>query len=167
MSPFVGCCCDCGRQLTGIRRHRFISNPNRRCSKCYTATILPEGSERQVHTDGYVEIKIAGKWMLKHRHVMKQKLGRRLLPKEVVHHRDEERSNNEEKNLILCESAGRHVQQYHPEALKKLLAFKKAMGRRYQQHVYCKCGFQSRRIERNGTFGNCPNCYSLLATSKR
>lgn len=43
-----------------------------------------------------------------HRVVMKNYLGRKLLPKEVVHHLDGNPSNNNIENLFLCEDQKEH-----------------------------------------------------------
>lgn len=58
--------------------------------------------------DGYV---------LEHRLVMENKLGRYLKPKEVVHHIDENTSNNDVDNLMLFKNAGYHIN--HHLRLKK------------------------------------------------
>lgn len=165
MSAFIGHCCDCRAPLPGVRPHRFRTNPYRRCWSCHEATWLPDGSERP-QSEGYMEIKIGGKWVLKHRHVMEQKLGCPLRPGEVVHHDNERRDDNDPKNLVLCESAGKHVARHHPDAIATLAATRRGLPRHYQQHVYCSCGFNSRRIARNGSFGVCPRCGTELSTQK-
>lgn len=47
-----------------------------------------------------------GRQIAMHRYVMEQKLGRRLLPGETVHHKDGNRKNYDENNLELW--TGRH-----------------------------------------------------------
>lgn len=81
---------------------------------------------RQTRLDGYVlviaadnhpypaDIKRSGtKYILEHRHVMEQHLGRYLLPTEVVHHKDENPSNNHIENLELFSSQSAHVHIGH------------------------------------------------------
>ena len=51
-----------------------------------------------------------------HRIVMEEKIGRKLLPGEIVHHEDENKRNNNPDNLILFASQAEHA-RYH--ALKK------------------------------------------------
>jgi hypothetical protein len=51
----------------------------------------------------------AGGYIREHRLVMEQKLGRTLLPLEVVHHRDDDPSNNHPDNLELFASNREHL----------------------------------------------------------
>lgn len=51
--------------------------------------------------DGYEVVKINGEKKRLHRYVMEQYLGRKLLPSEVVHHKDENKTNNNIDNLII------------------------------------------------------------------
>jgi len=60
------------------------------------------------------------KYVLKHRLVMAKHLGRPLESKEVVHHIDENPSNNDIDNLMLFPNSGEHLAYHH--AQKKLKA---------------------------------------------
>jgi hypothetical protein len=55
--------------------------------------------------NGYTQIRIMEngkcKWVLEHRHVMEQHLGRKLMPFENVHHVDGIKTNNKAENLEL------------------------------------------------------------------
>jgi hypothetical protein len=53
--------------------------------------------------------------IVEHRWVMEQHLGRRLLPKEVVHHVNGDRVDNRIENLELFASQGDHLSRHHPE----------------------------------------------------
>lgn len=53
------------------------------------------------------------KYILEHRLVMEQHLGRYLLPDEVVHHKDGNPSNNAIDNLQLFASQSEHISQGH------------------------------------------------------
>ena len=77
---------------------------------------------RAVDDDGYVLLKApshpyatkAG-YVREHRLVMEKKLGRFLLPSEVVHHRDGDRANNDVANLELYRSNGAHLREHMAE----------------------------------------------------
>lgn len=55
----------------------------------------------QAHSSGYTRIKINGRWILEHRYVMGQMLGRTLEPHERVHHKNGVRNDNRPENLEL------------------------------------------------------------------
>ncbi len=52
-------------------------------------------------------------YILEHRLVMEQYLGRYLLPDEVVHHKDGNPSNNDIGNLELFSSQSEHISKAH------------------------------------------------------
>ena len=83
------------------------SSKQKYCSKsCATAahmsrggTAKPVGSTRPA-SGGYVMVKTpTGEWMLEHRYVMEQVLGRKLQRYETIHHKDGDRQNNAPENL--------------------------------------------------------------------
>lgn len=49
--------------------------------------------------NGYIAIRVNGKYVYKHRWMMEQLLGRKLMPNEIVHHRDGNKQNNTYSNL--------------------------------------------------------------------
>ena len=53
------------------------------------------------------------RYILEHRYIMEQHLGRYLDPQEVVHHKDHNPSNNTIENLELCPSQSAHISQHH------------------------------------------------------
>ena len=62
----------------------------------------PKGTGKHLTQNGYVRIRLEPyKWMLEHRHVMEQRLGRALLPRENVHHINGDRTDNRDENLEL------------------------------------------------------------------
>lgn len=83
---------------------------------------------RKIRADGYVLVvapddhpfpadhKASGlKYILEHRYVMEQHLGRYLLPEEVVHHIDGNPSNNAIENLQLFANQSEHIRIGHGE----------------------------------------------------
>ena len=59
------------------------------------------------------------KYILEHRLVMEQHLGRYLLPTEVVHHIDGNPRNNDISNLELYSSQAEHMAKGHPNGVKR------------------------------------------------
>lgn len=67
---------------------------------------------RRVKEDGYVYLRVHhSEEIAEHRYVMEQFLGRKLLPDEHVHHKDENKQNNDLGNLRLM-SSSEHM-SYH------------------------------------------------------
>lgn len=62
----------------------------------------------RVIRSGYIMISIMGKYIREHRLVMEKHLGRFLRPKEVVHHIDGDRANNQLNNLMLFSNSSAH-----------------------------------------------------------
>lgn len=77
----------------------------------------PDGYVRIVAPDDYpvpCDVSSSGtKYVLEHRYVMEQHLGRYLHPEEVVHHVDEDPSNNAISNLRLYASQAEHIRDAH------------------------------------------------------
>ena len=83
---------------------------------------------RLIDEDGYVQIRIGGKYVPEHRLVMEQHLKRPLLPSEVVHHRNKNKQDNSLGNLVLFpdnathpafELTG-HVPQWTEDGLRRM-----------------------------------------------
>ena len=81
----------------------------------YTITKVPKGTP-----GGKMYGCRAGRWMLTHRFVMQQKLGRTLEKHERVHHVNGIRSDNRPENLELWQFS-------HPSGIRKLDAVKDAI----------------------------------------
>lgn len=80
----------------------------------------------------YKRIVVDGERVDAHRYLMEAKLGRKLMPNEIVHHRDGDKHNNALDNLELT-SRPEHVRihrigyEHRPETIEKIRA--KAIGR--------------------------------------
>jgi hypothetical protein len=67
---------------------------------------------RKVRKDGYALVWIDGSYVLEHRHIVEQRIGRKLRPEEVVHHIDENPSNNASDNLELLPNQAEHQKRH-------------------------------------------------------
>ncbi len=62
---------------------------------------------------GYRYIRVGGRRVFEHRHVMSLMLGRPLTNKEVVHHKDGDKLNNSPSNLELLPNQSAHKSERH------------------------------------------------------
>lgn len=133
------CRCGCGVRVKG----RFVSGHNLRVLKrtsqhraAISAALktawqtkrrrLPIGTKRLDHS-GYVVVKMVagtGAWKKEHHIVAEDTLGRTLLPCEVVHHINGDRSDNHPRNIYVCRDQRHHAAVHRSEAvaLRQLLA---------------------------------------------
>ena len=89
----------------------------------------PHARNRKTHGAGYV---------LEHRLVMEQQIGRYLEPSEVVHHRNNDNGDNRPENLELFATNGEHLRheltgkcpKWSPEGRERILAANRAKGKR-------------------------------------
>ena len=91
------------RDLTGENNPMFGSRP---------WNYREDGSPR---ADGYMRVTVDGKRMLKHRHIMEMKLGRPLSEDEIVHHLDNDNTNNDPDNLTVMSQANHlrlHIKEW-------------------------------------------------------
>jgi len=58
-------------------------------------------------------------YVMEHRLVMEKSIGRRLLPEEVVHHKNRDKSDNRLENLELYSSHSEHMSQHMKEYWQK------------------------------------------------
>jgi hypothetical protein len=124
----IQCACGCGDWLDSPdskgRRRRFIYGHQRR-GVILTLTTRQRMSAgqlrrwdrttaRRIHR-GWIQVKRPGHphagaqgYILEHRIVMEAALGRYLEPHEIVHHIDQDRTNNDPANLMLLSSNAEH-----------------------------------------------------------
>lgn len=117
---------------------------------------------RSVRSDGYVLVHVApdhpfarmgrkkGRvcgWsqIFEHRLKMAEKLGRPLLRREHVHHRDGNPSNNDIDNLMLMSSAAEHVRFEHQQRQKRLADLETENAQLRKENERLKCLLQSVR----------------------
>lgn len=100
------------------RKHTIAERQKMSDSKCGDKNPAWQGGVSH-HMAGYILIKAEGHpnadshgYVLEHRLVMEQILGRYLLPTEIVHHINEVKDDNSPKNLMLFASRRDHV-KYH------------------------------------------------------
>lgn len=73
-----------------------------------TDLIRRENGLGNINKDGYVDIRINGDRTYEHILVAEAALGKQLPPGAVVHHIDEDTSNNTPTNLVVCPGEGFH-----------------------------------------------------------
>lgn len=117
----------------------------------YIELYLP--NHHRAKTNGYVDEHIV---------IAEQKIGRKLLPNEVVHHIDKNRLNNNPNNLIVMKSISAHTAYHQGNILITT----------NEPYVYdCKakvnyCTRCNKRIYYKNKTGLCRNCYNQTINHK-
>lgn len=113
----VFCTLECARSFTSARTTAYnkLENPMNR-SEGWTWSQKERVREREIRAkapkDG--KYKSYPKYHGRHAHrvVAEQKLGRPLIPGEIVHHEDENKANYSQDNLLVFENQSQHI-SYH------------------------------------------------------
>lgn len=105
-------CESCKEDYLGEPGTRYCSSKCMGVGKMGAAHPRWKGGRHTNSRTGYVFLSINGKYVMEHRHVMSEHLGRPLLRTEQVHHKDGNKSNNNISNLELCSSAVEHRQKH-------------------------------------------------------
>lgn len=105
------------RQLRGKRLYCSAYCKNHRLG--ILASNWKGGRRAYPSKQGYIMVSLgSGQRAPEHRLVMEQRLGRKLLKGEVVHHVNGNPADNRVENLVVCKSAGQHHARYHQRKRK-------------------------------------------------
>ena len=101
-------CSACNKIFSGRRRGKTeLKFCSQDCSRSYMRGDCSPSyrTGTTVVTQGYIAIKVGEKYILEHRLIMEEFLGRKLKPREVVHHKDGNKLNNNLDNLEVMDTA--------------------------------------------------------------
>jgi hypothetical protein len=73
--------------------------------------------ERKILKDGYVKLKIDGKWCFEHRYILSKFLNREISENEVIHHKNHNPQDNRICNLQIL-SIKEHERLHKKEKIK-------------------------------------------------
>jgi len=134
------CKCDCGNITKPVVRSSLTGGNTRSCG-CLQREVAADGLKgrqgakhpnwkggRHITRDGYIKVRVNGKYQLEHVLVMEQHLGRSLFPDETVHHKNSIRDDNRLDNLEI-RVKGKHP---HGASVSDLLEWADELIKRYR-----------------------------------
>ena len=133
---------------------------------------LWKGGRNKVDEQGYMRAyspdhpRAHDRHVLEHILIAEKALGRHLPPKAEIHHIDEDPSNNDPSNLVICQS-----RSYHKLLHRRLRALKACGNPNALFCVYCK-GYDRQeamrvRTDGNGVHRDCKHSYDKAWRDKR
>lgn len=112
--PIERTCIACGASFY-VYPSDLVKRPAIFCSNRCKATTNPKGESHpswrggKTSSGGYVMLtRSFGRTVYEHRAIAERALGKRLPPGAQVHHFDGNRSNNTNRNLVICQDANYH-----------------------------------------------------------
>jgi len=105
----------------------------------------------------YRKVRVNGKQMSLHRHIAELKIGRALLPNEVVHHVNGNKLDNRPENLEVMsaseharlENIGKKLSDEHKEKVSRsLIGNKRALGYKHTQETKEVIGLKSKEARK-------------------
>ena len=109
------CRCRCGTVFETVESE--IKRGKRRSCGKVVCSRPPNWGSGTISRDGYRCIVVGGKQVKEHRFLVEQHLQRRLLPNEIVHHRNGIKTDNRIENLAVL-SRGDHG-RYHKDVFRE------------------------------------------------
>ena len=94
-------CLNCDKDIIDKKPGTKYCSRSCSSSKYQADHQIYKNGDKIKNTQGYIKIKIDGKWVLEHRYVIEQSIGRKLHKQERVHHKNGNRSDNRLENLEL------------------------------------------------------------------
>jgi hypothetical protein len=104
-------CVACGEPFATTRSNKKFCGYACACKPGVRRPKSANGAGSVTHY-GYRMIRVNGRRVFEHRYVMEQHIGRPLNRREVVHHKDGNKLNNDISNLELLESQSEHTETH-------------------------------------------------------
>jgi hypothetical protein len=105
-----------------------------------------------INAAGYVDIRWNGKRTYEHIKVAQMALGKPLPAKAVVHHVDENKSNNAPENLVICPD-----EAYHRLIHRRMAAMDACGNPNYRKCPVCNTWDDPERLDKGNRHKHCSN----------